>query len=94
MEQFMRRSERSSAARLGGGEGGLQTPGLFQFRLVDRLQCQQSGTVKYTPQAADNLLSLQVLNNVSNPSWCHVAIGLFVVHYLILFIYLFIFSCL
>lgn len=56
----MRRSERSSAGRLGGGEGGLHTPSLFQFRLVDRLHCQQSGTVKYTSQAADNLLSLQV----------------------------------
>ncbi|CAM9999636.1 unnamed protein product [Pylaiella littoralis] len=58
--EFMRRSERSSAARLGGGEGGVQIPGLFQFRLVDRLQCQQSETVKYTSQPADNLLSLQI----------------------------------
>lgn len=58
--QFMRRSERTSSGRLGGGEAGVNTAGLFQFRLVDRLQCQQSGTVKYTPQAADNLLSLQV----------------------------------
>lgn len=58
----MRRSEHTSAARLGGGGGGLDTAGLFQFRLVDRLQCQQSGTVKYAAQAADNLLSLQVMN--------------------------------
>lgn len=36
------------------------TPSLFQFRLVDRLQCLQSGTVKYTTQAAENLLNLQV----------------------------------
>lgn len=56
----MRRSERTSAGRLGGGEGARETPSLFQFRLVDRLQCQQSGTVKYASQAADNLLSLQV----------------------------------
>ena len=58
--QFMRRSERTSAGRLGGGEDALNTANLFQFKLVDRLQCQQSGTVKYTTQAADNLLSLQV----------------------------------
>lgn len=56
----MRRSERSSAGRLGGGDAAVNTASLFQFRLVDRLQCQQSGTVKYTAQAADNLLSLQV----------------------------------
>lgn len=56
----MRRSERTSAGRLGGGEAAVNTAGLFQFRLVDRLQCQQSGTVKYTATAADNLLSLQV----------------------------------
>ncbi len=56
----MRRSERSNGSRLGGGDAARETPGLFQFRLVDRLQCQQSGTVKYTTQAADNLLSLQV----------------------------------
>lgn len=59
--QFMRRSERTSAGRLGGGEAALNTASLFQFRLVDRLECQQSGTVKYTTQAADNLLGLQVL---------------------------------
>eukprot|EP00752_Nemacystus_decipiens_P002407 g2270.t1 len=58
--EFMRRSERSSAGRLGGGEAAVNTASLFQFKLVDRLQCQQSGTVKYTPQAADNLLSLQI----------------------------------
>ncbi|CAN0187122.1 unnamed protein product [Ectocarpus sp. 6 AP-2014] len=58
--EFMRRSERTSAGRLGGGDGARETAGLFQFRLVDRLQCQQSGTVKYTTQAADNLLSLQI----------------------------------
>lgn len=56
----MRRSERTSAGRLGGGESARVTPSFFQFRLVDRLQCQQSGTVKYTTQPADNILSLQV----------------------------------
>lgn len=56
----MRRSERMSAGRLGGGESARMTPSYFQFRLVDRLQCQQSGTVKYTTQTADNMLSLQV----------------------------------
>lgn len=56
----MRRSERTTAGRLGGGESAKVTPSFFQFRLVDRLQCQQSGTVKYTTQPADNMLSLQV----------------------------------
>lgn len=60
----MRRSERTSAVRLGGGEAVPPTPSLFQFRLVDRLQCLQSGTVKYTTQAADNLLNLQVSYDV------------------------------
>ena len=56
----MRRSERTSAGRLGGGASARVTPSFFQFRLVDRLQCQQTGTVKYTTQPADNMLSLQV----------------------------------
>lgn len=44
----MPRSERTSAGGLGGGVGALDTAGLFlQFRQIDRLQCQQSGTVKY-----------------------------------------------
>lgn len=60
----MRRSERTSAERLGGGQAARATPFLFQFKLVDRLQCQQSGTVKYTSQAADNMLSLQVMHLV------------------------------
>lgn len=56
----MKRSERTNAGRLGGGESAMTTPSLFQFSLVDRLQCQQSKTVKYTTQAKDNMLSLQV----------------------------------
>lgn len=60
VRQFMSRSERTSSARLGGGEAAPQTPSLFQFRLVDRLQCQQSGTVKYSTQAAENILTLRV----------------------------------
>ena len=62
--QFMRRAERAAGGRLGGGESSRSTPSLFQFRLVDRLQCRQSGTVKYTTQAADNMLSLQVSYSV------------------------------
>ena len=65
----MRRSERTSAGRLGGGESARATPSLFQFRLVDRLQCQQSGTVKYTTQPADNMLSLQV-GVMPRDVWC------------------------
>lgn len=56
----MRRSERSNAGRLGGGEGAPATPSMFQFKMVDRLQCMQSNTVKYMSQAAENVLSLQV----------------------------------
>lgn len=56
----MNRAERTGAGRLGGGESAQLTPGLFEFHLVDRLHCQQSGTVKYTTQPADNMLSLQV----------------------------------
>ncbi|CAN0510843.1 unnamed protein product [Discosporangium mesarthrocarpum] len=56
----MHREERTSGARLGGGEQAEATPNLFQFQMVDRFQCLTSNTVKYAHSPRENLLTLQV----------------------------------
>jgi ubiquitin carboxyl-terminal hydrolase 5/13 len=62
--ESMTRAERIGASRLGGNSDFVPTSAMFKFEFEDRVQCEQTGQVRYVSRP-DNMLSLPIPVNAA-----------------------------